>query len=55
LWHRGKTYSLQYGDSYLLPACLGQYVLRGEMALLLGTPNKPLHLAEADQRDAVSG
>jgi mannose-6-phosphate isomerase len=55
LWHRGKTYSLQYGDSYLLPACLGQYVLRGEMALLLGTPNKPLYLAEADQRDAVSG
>ncbi|HHW12783.1 MAG TPA: class I mannose-6-phosphate isomerase [Firmicutes bacterium] len=55
LWHQGKSYPLQYGDSYLLPACLGQYVLRGDMALLLGWPNKPLELAEAGYRDAVSG
>lgn len=55
LWHQGKTYSLQYGDSYLLPACLGQYILRGEMKLLMGSPNKPLQLAKAGYRDAVSG
>ncbi len=47
LWHQGKAYPLQYGDSYLLPACLGQYVLRGDMELLMGSPNKPLHLAKA--------
>lgn len=55
LWHRGKAYPLQYGDSYLLPACLGQYVLRGDLALLLGWPNKPLQLAGAGYRAAVSG
>ncbi|HHU81522.1 MAG TPA: class I mannose-6-phosphate isomerase [Firmicutes bacterium] len=55
IWHQGQGYSLQYGDSYLLPASLGQYVLRGEMELLFGSPNKPLHLAKAGQRDAVFG
>jgi len=34
--HRGKAYSLQYGDSFLLPAGLGEYNLYGEAAVLVG-------------------
>lgn len=36
LWYEGKAYSLGYGDSFLLPACLGEYKLRGELAVLAG-------------------
>ena len=48
--HRGRIYPLQYGDSYLLPACLGQYDLCGNMGLLIGVPNRPLILPEAKAR-----
>lgn len=52
--HRGRIYPLQYGDSYLLPACLGQYDLCGNMGLLIGVPNRPLILPEA-KAPALSG
>jgi mannose-6-phosphate isomerase len=42
LQHKGGVYPLWYGDSYLLPACLGHYTLCGRMKLLFGSANKPL-------------
>jgi mannose-6-phosphate isomerase len=44
LRHGGKVYPLRYGDSYLLPACLGQYALVGSIKLLLGSANRPLRV-----------
>ncbi len=48
--HQGKVYALQYGDSLLLPACLGRYSLRGNLQLLVGYPRKPLSIAEEQTR-----
>lgn len=36
--HKDKVYSVKYGDSYLLPACLGRYAVYGTMQLLFGCP-----------------
>lgn len=36
IWYGGKAYSLKYGDSFLLPACLGEYRLHGELTVLTG-------------------
>lgn len=47
--HKGRVYPLRYGDSYLLPACLGLYTLCGRMKLLFGYANKPLNNIKASQ------
>lgn len=47
LRHEGEVYPLRYGDSYLLPACLGEYTLSGQMKLLFGSANKPLPIPTA--------
>jgi mannose-6-phosphate isomerase len=44
--HQGKVYPLQYGDSLLLPACLGRYSLCGNLQVLLGYPQKPLRITK---------
>ena len=44
LRHQGRVYPLRYGDSYLLPACLGRYTLCGELKLLFGSANRPLNI-----------
>lgn len=49
LRHQGRVYPLRYGDSYLLPACLGRYTICGKLKLLFGAANRPLKIREASQ------